>query len=87
MYTHTHTYTHSYCLALSDLCQQRASDVVKEAEVGRYLERQKERVRKALVKQANQKMYVCVCVSMCMYSVCVNVLYLEQRPGSIGRGD
>ena len=47
----------SYCLALSDLCEQRARDAVKRGQLMRDVERAQEENRRALVKQANQRRY------------------------------
>ena len=45
----------SFCLALSDLCQRRARDTVKRAQLVREGGASQESIRRALVKQANQR--------------------------------
>ena len=45
----------SYCLALSDLCERRAKDEMERGQLTRDIEREQEEIRRALVKQANQR--------------------------------
>lgn len=45
----------SFCLALSDLCQRRARDVVKRGQLVRDGDAAQESIRRTLVKQANQR--------------------------------
>ena len=45
----------SFCLALSDLCQRRARDMVRRGQLVRDGDEVQESIRRTLVKKANQR--------------------------------
>lgn len=55
-----------FCLALSDLCQRRARDIVKRGQLIRDIDGAQEQIRRTLIKQANQRRLVNQVDSLCM---------------------